>query len=366
MKTGKKGVARGGAPRGRFVAQILRAVVGLICGGGAAQAQWQSVDIGTTTTGATSESGGVISISGSGRDIWNEADGFRYYYREVTGEFDVIVRVRSQQNTWGWAKAGIMARESLAPGSPHRMICVTPEHGTAFQWRGSANSASQTNPPTEDGGAPRWLRLTRNEGNGAWNAPYTLKSYTSFDGINWTLASWVYGHADGDNAPPVLLGLAVTSHVDGVLCTAQFDQITAAIAPAAPTNLRVTHRGPNGRIDLAWTDNSPDETGFIVEAKHVARHDQEPYVKVAEVGPNVTTFSVTGLYDASYYQFRIKAVKGTVGAYSAVTERTRTMAPIEIAVSSLTSDSITVRIKATTSSMVPPRAHMRSSGRRIT
>src|SRR5436189_77796 len=74
---------------------------------------WQSVDIGTTTTGSTTVSGDSISISGSGRDIWNEADGFRYYYREVLGEFDFVVRVRSLQDTNGWAKAAIMTRSTL-------------------------------------------------------------------------------------------------------------------------------------------------------------------------------------------------------------------------------------------------------------
>jgi hypothetical protein len=95
--------------------------VAILAGSGAtlrAQTGWQSRDIGTATAGSTSESGGVISIAGSGRDIWNEADGFRYYYREVPAEFDLVVRVRSLQNTYGWAKAAIMTRYTLEPGSP--------------------------------------------------------------------------------------------------------------------------------------------------------------------------------------------------------------------------------------------------------
>ena len=56
-------------------------------------------------------------MRGSGSDIWERADGFRFVYRALTGDGTVEAQVASLQNTNGWAKAGVMIRESLAAGS---------------------------------------------------------------------------------------------------------------------------------------------------------------------------------------------------------------------------------------------------------
>ncbi len=211
---------------------------------------WQSIDIGTGTAGQTTASGDTVTLTGSGRDIWNTADGLRYYYQPTPGgDCEIFVRVASLTKTDGWAKAGIMLRESLEPGSPHAWVCVSAEHGTAFQWRATASGETQSAAPSEDGGPPRWLKLVfkaeRDYGGGG--PARRVESYVSRDGATWTGAgaqfmsnTWRY------------IGLAVTSHNEGALCTAQFDSFRYLPAPPVPTNVHVTHRGPNGELVLAW------------------------------------------------------------------------------------------------------------------
>lgn len=332
------------SPGAGFLRHWLWLVAGLFLLGAApgwAQATWQSRDIGTATAGTTSEAGGVISISGSGSDIWNGQDGFRYHSIETTRDFDLVVRVRSIANTHGWAKAGIMARQSIDAGSPHATIFASVAHGTAFQWRQFANGASESSTASEDGGPPRWLKLSRrDEGGGS-----ILTGYTSVDGVTWTQTSrQMVGYG-----PTVLVGLAVTSHVDGVLATAEFDQLALTQPPVAASNLRVTHRGADGQIDLAWNDNSTDETGFIIEGQRERLHE---YQKIGEVGANVSAVSLQGLSEGWGYEVRVKAVKGTVGAYSEII-LTRTTPEVEISSPTQTANSITVRIVERANFMSP-------------
>ncbi|MHC4325083.1 MAG: PA14 domain-containing protein, partial [Planctomycetota bacterium] len=69
---------------------------------------------------------GTFTMAGSGRDIWDSADEFHYAYRTFTGTGSMIAKVESVDNTNVWAKAGVMIRESLEPGSVHATMVVTP------------------------------------------------------------------------------------------------------------------------------------------------------------------------------------------------------------------------------------------------
>jgi len=222
---------------------------------------WQSADIGTSTAGQTSGSGDTVALTGSGRDIWNETDGFRYYYQSAgTGDCERIVRVASLQNTNGWAKAGIMLRESLDPGSRHAWISVSAAHGTALQYRQSANGETQSTSPSEDGTAPRWLKLVFSAEHSHSGEPAAVRGYVSLDGSTWTVAGNLYL----GSTPWRHIGLAVTSHNDGALCAAQFDNVRLLTPPPPASDFRVARRGPNGEITLAWTYSTTDVDEFVI------------------------------------------------------------------------------------------------------
>ena len=67
-----------------------------------------------------------LSVEASGADIWNTSDAFHFVNREWAGDASIAARVHSLENTHVWAKAGVMLRESLAPGAKHVMVVATP------------------------------------------------------------------------------------------------------------------------------------------------------------------------------------------------------------------------------------------------
>jgi acid phosphatase type 7 len=77
--------------------------------------------------------------------------------------------------------------------------------------------------------------------------------------------------------------------------------------PAAPTNLVATTFSTT-QINLSWTDNSSDETGFRIERCTGASCTN--FAQVAEIGANVTTFVNTGLTKNTTYTFRVRAFNG--------------------------------------------------------
>jgi hypothetical protein len=73
--------------------------------------------------------------------------------------------------------------------------------------------------------------------------------------------------------------------------------------PSAPTALNADLASLS-KINLTWSDNSNNETGFIVERKVGAGGS---YTHLNIVGTNVNSYSDTGLSAATDYYYRIKA-----------------------------------------------------------
>jgi len=73
--------------------------------------------------------------------------------------------------------------------------------------------------------------------------------------------------------------------------------------PAAPSGLTATAVS-SSQINLAWTDNSTNETGFEIDR---ATTSGGPYTQIATTGANVTTYSNTGLSPNTTYYYRVRA-----------------------------------------------------------
>jgi len=82
---------------------------------------------------------------------------------------------------------------------------------------------------------------------------------------------------------------------------------TLAAPPAAPGGLTATAVSTS-QINLSWTDNSNNETGFKLERKVGATGS---YTEVATLGANVTSYSNTGLSASTSYYYRIRATNAT-------------------------------------------------------
>ena len=195
---------------------------------------WVETDIGAVPfPGSTSYSGGTFSITGSGADIWGAADAFHYVYQPLSGDGSIEARIGSIQNTNAWAKAGVMIRESLDPGSKHAHMLASAAKGDALQWRPTTGGASLTASGSLSA-PPRWVRLVRSGD--------TFTGYESADGSTWTQVS----QQTITMAADVLVGIAVTSHS------------TSASTTAVVTNVTVGGTGGGGgtgsTLPAPWTD----------------------------------------------------------------------------------------------------------------
>lgn len=84
------------------------------------------------------------------------------------------------------------------------------------------------------------------------------------------------------------------------------------IVPAAPSNLSGTAVS-RGQIDLRWTDNSSDESGFKIEQST----DNVNYSEINTVGANNTNYSSVNLIRNKVYYFRVRAYNAAgFSAYS--------------------------------------------------
>lgn len=71
-------------------------------------------------------------------------------------------------------------------------------------------------------------------------------------------------------------------------------------APVAPSEL-IASAVSATRIDLSWRDNSGDELGFRIERSL----DGFNFGEIASVGPNVTSFSDTGVFANTFFFYRV-------------------------------------------------------------
>jgi chitodextrinase len=74
------------------------------------------------------------------------------------------------------------------------------------------------------------------------------------------------------------------------------------LPPNAPSNLIIEDTACD-QIDLAWQDNSGNENGFKIERSS----DGVTFGQIDTVGPNVSTYSDTGLAENTLYWYRVRA-----------------------------------------------------------
>ena len=91
--------------------------------------------------------------------------------------------------------------------------------------------------------------------------------------------------------------------------------------PPSPSNLTATGVSKT-QVNLAWNDNSTNETGFVIERCRNA--NCRDAVEVGQTGANSTAFLNKGLFANTQYTYRVRAVNNVgYSAYSnTITART--------------------------------------------
>lgn len=139
-------------------------------------AGWKARNIGSQPGTVTySSSNKQFTVSSSSTDIWGNGDQLNYIYQSLRGNAEIIVKVQSASRLDGWAKAGVMIRETLNHDAKHVDMMLTPENGATFQYRTATTGVTADH--TAAATVPKWLKLTRS-GN-------TFTGAVSSNGTSW-------------------------------------------------------------------------------------------------------------------------------------------------------------------------------------
>ncbi|MDT8301312.1 MAG: LamG-like jellyroll fold domain-containing protein [Sedimentisphaerales bacterium] len=212
--------------------------------------------------GFLEDSAGTITMSAGGADIWNTADEFRYAYKQLSGAGSITAQVLSVDNTDPWAKAGVMIRQTLDPGSKFAAVYITPGNGCRYQARltpGSGATSDTSVATTEQMAikAPYWIRIER-------DAADNFNGYYSSDGVSWQAMSW---NPQKISMPPnAYIGLAFTSHNTSVIGEAQFANVTTT---GSVSPLTWTHEA----IGVEMASNDPEPMYVALNGNAVVQHD---------------------------------------------------------------------------------------------
>jgi hypothetical protein len=200
-----------------------------------------SYDIGTAYQGGTSLANGVLTITGAGSGVGLAGDGVRFVGAEVRGNVSMTAKINAAPagaNTDGNIRAGLMLRESLAPGS--RMAAVfgssnnNPDDvhaGVQFLSRKLQNDPSEDSVAIQDGSSadqtryPLFLRIVRSpvfEGDSDIHS--RIEGFQSADGKTFTKVGGSDGGVQFTRFPArAYIGFFVTNQREGATASAQFD-----------------------------------------------------------------------------------------------------------------------------------------------
>ena len=170
-------------------------------------------DTGVAGSVQFSGADGKFTVKGSGADIWAQADACQFVWQPVAGDCEIVARVISIQSVNQWTKIGLMIRADLSKDASHGGVFVYPGNNAQFISRKTAGKPSTgKNKPGVP--LPHWLKVAR---QGA-----TIIGYDSADGQTWNETG--RETLDGIEGA-AFVGLAVSSHVNNKLATAQFTDV---------------------------------------------------------------------------------------------------------------------------------------------
>ena len=165
-------------------------------------------------------------VSSGGTDIGGTNDHCRFVYQLVDGDFEMMVKVNDLRGPNPFAKAGLMAREYLSPGS--RSLGA---YFTAIDFSGNNNNQLITIARTSTNGASGsnpvltlnafyWLRMTRTNN--------TFNFYYGTNGLNWSNIGTGFFAWN----KLMYIGMAVTARTNGAIASADFS--SSGISAARP------------------------------------------------------------------------------------------------------------------------------------
>ena len=252
-------------------------------------------------TGLTYTHVGATRIDLSWMDNATNETGFRIERATAGGAFSVVTTVGANVTTFSNATGlsnntqytyRVFAVNAAGDSNPsNQLIVSTGTPAAPANLSASRISASRIDLSwTDNAGNETGFKIERKAGTGSYSQIATVgANVTTFS--NTGLADntqYTYRVRANNNAGDSAYSNEATA--------------STGLVPNAPTNLVATTVS-SSRIDLSWTDNAGNETGFKIERKT----GTGSYSQIATVGANVTTFSNTGLADNTQYTYRVWA-----------------------------------------------------------
>ncbi|MFW6009643.1 MAG: DUF2341 domain-containing protein, partial [archaeon] len=243
-----------------------------------------TVDRDTVSGTIFDEGLGVFNLTAGGNDIWTGSDHYGAGYIEnIEGDLDVSLRIMSQGDPNGWAKAGIGFKNDMTlagSSTGYAVMVVTPSNAYSFQRDIDNNGYLDVN--TNAGGSsvyPSYVRMT--------------KIGNSFSGYYGSPSSWnLVGTQSISSVNSVQdVSMIVTSHAGSTLSKVLFDDF---IIKRYSSNVPKFYFGENeqlvGEVEVDINYPSNGISNFVLQNDSLKFN---------------ATVSCLGLNDASCYNLSI-------------------------------------------------------------
>jgi subtilase family protein/fibronectin type III domain protein len=240
----------------------------------------------TFTDNSTNEQGFKIERTADGT-TWLQAGTLlpnqtNYTNTNLTSSTTYTYRVRAFEGTNYSAYSNTSsAATGPTPAAPSNLT-ATAVSGSRIDltWQDNSNNEAQ-------------FRLERSTDGVSFAQMATLSAnITAYSNTNLTAATTYYYRLRSNDGPNFSAYTNVAS-------------ATTFGTPAAPSNLTATAINST-RIDISWTDNSSNETGFKIERST----DGTTFTQLVTTSANVTTFSNINLPASTTYFYRVRAYDG--------------------------------------------------------
>ena len=240
------------------------------------------------------------------------SDQFHYLYQSLPEDGEIIARLKDLVNTHEFAKAGLMIREGLNPDARHISLFLN-QTQRSFHHRLQTGGVTQALSGWENIGSTRdiFLRLVK--------VDHVLAGFTSTDGLSW---DFLNAH-EFVSSQPILVGLAMTSHLNSTLGSAHFNAIelekrdaqgTASTQPQVQVTSIETVRGPR----LVWEAPVRSGQGFFEVERSLDNliYERSGRVFVGEAIGNGQRFQWVDENPVSgqmYYRLKLQNYDGSFG-----------------------------------------------------
>lgn len=196
---------------------------------------------------------------------------------------------------------------SLHPSNTY--LASRPTSGTTVFVRPNAHEAGRAHITVYNWAKTSTVSVNLAASGLANGTPFEIRDAQNFFGEPVLTATYT-----GNPVPLPMTGLssaapvrfAAPAHTSAEFGTFVLIPLGAPSLPAAPSNLNAT-AASSTQINLAWTDNSSNETGFEIER---GTSDSGPWAPMGTVGANVTSASDPGRSPSTTTFYRVRAISG--------------------------------------------------------